>query len=69
MKSRMNIHTKRATPMLVLLLIMASAAMAQTVTPKAKATVLQAREAVDSALRSSLDQERWQMLQDYHLGT
>ena len=41
MKSRMNIHTKRATPMLVLLLIMASAAMAQTVTPKAKATVSQ----------------------------
>lgn len=35
---------------------------------KAKATVLQAREAVDSALRGSLDQERWQMLQDYHLG-
>ncbi|HLR07098.1 MAG TPA: M20/M25/M40 family metallo-hydrolase [Pyrinomonadaceae bacterium] len=41
MKSRMNIHTKRATPMLVLLLIMASAAMAQTVTPKAKTTVSQ----------------------------
>src|SRR5258708_7843668 len=41
MKSRMNIHTKRVTPMLVLLLIMASAAVAQTVTPKAKATVSQ----------------------------
>jgi L-fuculose-phosphate aldolase len=37
--------------------------------PKAKAKILQAREAVDSALRSSLDQERWQILQDYHLGT
>jgi ribulose-5-phosphate 4-epimerase/fuculose-1-phosphate aldolase len=37
--------------------------------PQEKATVLQAREAVDSALRGSLDQERWQMLQDYHLGT
>jgi len=37
--------------------------------PKAKAKVLQAREAVDSALRGGLDQERWQMLQDYHLGT
>jgi L-fuculose-phosphate aldolase len=36
---------------------------------KAKAKVLRAREAVDSALRGSLDQERWQMLQDYHLGT
>jgi L-fuculose-phosphate aldolase len=36
---------------------------------KATATVLRAREAVDSALRGSLDQERWQMLQDYHLGT
>jgi L-fuculose-phosphate aldolase len=36
---------------------------------KAKAAVLQAREEVDSAIRGSLDQERWQMLQDYHLGT
>jgi ribulose-5-phosphate 4-epimerase/fuculose-1-phosphate aldolase len=35
--------------------------------PKAKAKILQAREAVDFALRSGLDQERWQMLQDYHL--
>lgn len=34
---------------------------------EAKATVLQAREAVDSSLRGSMDQERWQMLQDYHL--
>src|SRR5216684_828619 len=41
MKSRMNIHTKRATPMLVLLLVMASVVMAQTATPKAKATVSQ----------------------------
>jgi hypothetical protein len=37
--------------------------------PEAKATVLQSREAVDSALRGGLDQERWQMLQDYHLDT
>jgi ribulose-5-phosphate 4-epimerase/fuculose-1-phosphate aldolase len=36
--------------------------------PEARARVLQAREAVDSALRGGLDQERWQMLQDYHLG-
>jgi hypothetical protein len=36
---------------------------------KAKAAVLKAREAVDSSLRGGLDQERWQMLQDYHLGT
>ena len=35
MMSRMNIHTKRATPMLVLLLVMASVVMAQTATPKA----------------------------------
>jgi L-fuculose-phosphate aldolase len=35
--------------------------------PDAKAKVLQAREAVESALRGGLDQERWQMLQDYHL--
>jgi ribulose-5-phosphate 4-epimerase/fuculose-1-phosphate aldolase len=35
--------------------------------PEARATVLQSREAVDSALRGGLDQERWQMLQDYHL--
>lgn len=37
--------------------------------PAAKAAVLRAREAVDSALRGGLDQERWQMMQDYHLGT
>jgi L-fuculose-phosphate aldolase len=37
--------------------------------PEAKARVLQSREAVDSALRGGLDQERWQMLQDYHLGS
>jgi len=37
----MNIHTKRATPMLVLFLVVASVAMAQTATPKAKATVSQ----------------------------
>jgi L-fuculose-phosphate aldolase len=36
--------------------------------PDAKAAVLQAREAVETALRGGLDQERWQMLQDYHLG-
>jgi hypothetical protein len=37
----MNIHTKRATPMLVFLLVMASVVMAQTATPKATATVSQ----------------------------
>jgi L-fuculose-phosphate aldolase len=37
--------------------------------PEAKASVLRSREAVDSALRGGLDQERWRMLQDYHLGT
>jgi ribulose-5-phosphate 4-epimerase/fuculose-1-phosphate aldolase len=47
----------------------ASLAKLPIMSPQAKATVLQAREAVDSALRGSLDQERWQMLQDYHLGT
>ncbi len=35
--------------------------------PEAKAAVLQAREAVDAALRGGMDQERWKMLQDYHL--
>lgn len=47
----------------------ASIARLPVMSPEAKATVLHAREAVDSALRGSLDQERWQMLQDYHLGT
>ena len=37
----MNIHTKRATWVAVLLLVMAAVAMAQTVTPKTKATVSQ----------------------------
>jgi ribulose-5-phosphate 4-epimerase/fuculose-1-phosphate aldolase len=46
----------------------ASIARLPVMSPDAKAAVLQAREAVDSALRGSLDQERWQMLQDYHLG-
>lgn len=46
-----------------------SLAKLPVMSPSAKATVLRAREAVDSALRGSLDQERWQMLQDYHLGT
>jgi len=47
----------------------ASLARLPVMSPEAKATVLHAREAVDSALRGGLDQERWQMLQDYHLGT
>jgi L-fuculose-phosphate aldolase len=47
----------------------ASVARLPVMSPQAMATVLQAREAVDSALRGGLDQERWQMLQDYHLGT
>jgi L-fuculose-phosphate aldolase len=47
----------------------ASLAKLPIMSPSAKAAVLQAREAVDSALRSGLDQERWQMLQDYHLRT
>jgi L-fuculose-phosphate aldolase len=46
----------------------ASVARLPVMSPQAMATVLQAREAVDSALRGGLDQERWQMLQDYHLG-
>ena len=37
--------------------------------PKASATVMQSREAVDSAMKGGLDQERWQMLQDYYLGS
>ena len=37
----MKIQTKRATSIWFLLLVMASVAMAQTVTPKAKATVSQ----------------------------
>jgi ribulose-5-phosphate 4-epimerase/fuculose-1-phosphate aldolase len=47
----------------------ASLAKLPAMSPEARAAVLQAREAVDSALRGGLDQERWQMLQDYHLGT
>jgi L-fuculose-phosphate aldolase len=47
----------------------ASLARLPVMSPEARAKVLQAREAVDSALRGGLDQERWQMLQDYHLGT
>ena len=47
----------------------ASVAKLPIMSPEAKATVLQSREAVDSALRGGLDQERWQMLQDYHLGS
>ncbi len=35
----------------------------------AKGAVLGAREAVDAALSGGLDQERWQMMQEYHLGT
>jgi L-fuculose-phosphate aldolase len=46
----------------------ASIAKLPVMSPEAKATVLQAREVVDSSLRGSLEQERWQMLQDYHLG-
>jgi ribulose-5-phosphate 4-epimerase/fuculose-1-phosphate aldolase len=37
--------------------------------PEAQTAVLKSREAVDSALRGGLDQERWQMMQDYHLDT
>jgi L-fuculose-phosphate aldolase len=47
----------------------ASLARLPVMSPEARAMVLQAREAVDSALRGGLDRERWQMLQDYHLGT
>jgi L-fuculose-phosphate aldolase len=35
---------------------------------KAKAAVLRAREAVEPAGSSAMDQERWKMLQDYYLG-
>src|SRR5260370_37455672 len=41
MKRCMNIHKKRATGILVLLLVMASVVMAQAIAPKAKATVSQ----------------------------
>ncbi len=37
--------------------------------PEAKSAVLRNREAVESAFRGGLDHERWQMMQDYHLGT
>lgn len=47
----------------------ASIARLPVMSPEAKAAVLQAREAVDAALRGGMDQERWKMLQDYHLGT
>jgi glycerol-3-phosphate cytidylyltransferase-like family protein len=47
----------------------ASLARLPVMSPEARARVLQAREAVDSALRGGFDQGRWQMLQDYHLGT
>jgi L-fuculose-phosphate aldolase len=47
----------------------ASVAGLPVMSPEAKAAVLQAREAVDAALRGGMDQERWKMLQDYHLGT
>lgn len=47
----------------------ASLAKLPIMSPEAKAAVLKAREAVDSALRGGLDQERWEMLQDYQLGT
>jgi ribulose-5-phosphate 4-epimerase/fuculose-1-phosphate aldolase len=46
----------------------ASLARLPVMSSESKATVLRAREALDSALRGRLDQERWQMLQDYHLG-
>ena len=46
----------------------ASLAKLPIMSPEAKAAVLQSREAVDSALRGGLDQERWRILQDYHLG-
>lgn len=47
----------------------ASIAGLPVMSPGAKAAVLQAREAVDAALRGGMDEERWKMLQDYHLGT
>ena len=46
----------------------ASLAKLPIMSPEAKAAVLQSREAVDSALSGGLDQERWRILQDYHLG-
>lgn len=36
---------------------------------EAKEAVLRSREAVETALGGGMDQERWQMMQDYHLGT
>ena len=47
----------------------ASIARLPAMSPEAKATVLQAREAVETALRGGLDQERWLMLQDYYFDT
>lgn len=47
----------------------ASMAGLPVMSPEATAAALKAREAVETALRGGLDQERWQMLQDYHLGT
>src|SRR6266436_6598455 len=47
----------------------ASIARLPAMSPEAKAAVLQAREAVETALRGGLDQERWLMLQDYYFDT
>ena len=46
----------------------AAVAKLPIMSPEARTTVMQSREAVDSAMRGGLDEERWQMLQDYHLG-
>lgn len=46
----------------------ASFAKLPIMSPEAQTAVLHARAAVETAMRGGMDQERWQMLQDYHLG-
>lgn len=53
----------------VTMLHAASVAGLPVMSPDAAAAVLRAREAVETTRRGSFDQERWQMLQEYHLGT
>ena len=53
----------------VTMLHAASVAGLPVMSPDAAAVVLKTREAAETALRGALDQERWRMLQEYHLGT
>jgi L-fuculose-phosphate aldolase len=45
----------------------ASLASLPIMSPETKSAILQAREAAEPAAKASMDQERWQMLRDYHL--